>query len=117
MPTLIGPREAVAFGTSTRAQREAWTLRHWVDRSDAGARDCREAGAKGSIAEAYAAGWARGMRHTLTPAQRDHMSELTWQFCCEYTHASWLYLTERTYYREGYANAWEKFLQAHGYEA
>lgn len=116
MPEITA-HEGVTFGASTRRMREAWVLRRWADRTELGARLCREAGASGSIAEAYAAGWARGMRHTLTTAQRDRMVQLTWTFGEEYAFASWLYLTERTYYREGYANAWEKFLTAHGYEA
>lgn len=115
MFTKIGPVEAVTFGTSTREQREAWTIRHWADRDEYAARIRREAGASGSIAEAYAAGWLNANADRLTVEQRDAGVHLSWEFGAEFEHASWLYRSERVHYCAGYGNAWDVFLTRRGF--
>jgi hypothetical protein len=112
MGTLIGPRERVAFGTSTESQRAAWSRRHFAP----GAPPVnREAGALGGLADAYAYGWMGAAK--ARGASEDHMRRLyavASVFGAEYAHAAWLYLTERVCYRESYVRAWEDALTAAG---
>lgn len=109
------PTEAVTYGVSTRAQREAWQARQWADRSEFGLRVLREARAAGAIAEAYAAGWLNANADRLTTEQRDAGVHASWVFGEEVQHAAWLCRTERTFFKDGYGNAWEKFREVRGF--
>lgn len=115
--TMITAREAVAFGQSSRAQREAWQLRHWADQVDPFAKRAREEAARlGQVADAYAHGWLAGrVGADLTPESREELRELAYVFGVEYEHAAWLYATERAGSRPGYARAWEDALATRGY--
>lgn len=115
MSRTMEPTEAVTYGVSTRGQREAWRVRHFADSSEAGVNARRRALVAGQVAEAYAAGWLNGNADRLSTAQRDAGVHASWVFGEEVEHASWLFDTERTFFKDGYGNAWEKFRAAQGF--
>lgn len=111
----MGPMEAVTYGVSTRAQREAWRIRHFADNSGAGVNARRRALTAGQVAEAYAAGWLNGNADRLSTEQQDAGVHASWVFGEEVEHASWLFDTERLHFKDGYGNAWVKFREAQGF--
>lgn len=111
MPEMTAT-EAVTFGRSTESQRAAWNRRHWADDSEIGRAAMRTAGGSGSVADAYAWGWhASAGAHGASAEYLEKVYRLALGFGEEYAHARWLYLTERTFFCNGYANAWDYALR------
>lgn len=115
-------REAVTFGISTEAQREAWRKRQgeWLDwvRVEYGSETQRRAldtyGQKWSTAYAYAMGWVDALK-AYAPGERyawwDKASAWALAFADEWRHEAWLFGTEQTGHASGYGNAWDEVVR------